>query len=95
MKRDLKRVYAENRLLRRLIKKFSDALVFYAQPETYFAIAVLGDPPCGDFVRDFSKTNNLGYKPGKRARRVLDKAEAEWMRAFPDAATAAPAKAPR
>lgn len=47
------------------------ALAFYAEPETYFAIAFLPDPPCGEFMDDFSETDHLGQKPGKRAREAL------------------------
>lgn len=47
------------------------ALEFYADPHTYFAVAVITDPPCGDFGDDFSDTEELGSKPGKRAREAL------------------------
>ena len=47
-----------------------EALTFYADPETYFAIAFMADPPCGPFVDDLDETE-LGDKPGKRARYVL------------------------
>jgi hypothetical protein len=49
-----------------------DALHFYADPETYFAISLIPDPPCGDFIEDFSETPELGMKPGKKAREVLN-----------------------
>jgi hypothetical protein len=29
-----------------------EALEFYADPNNYFALVVVGDPPCGDFSRD-------------------------------------------
>jgi hypothetical protein len=48
------------------------ALLFYADPETYFAIGFFPDPPCGEFMRDFGKTD-YGRKPGERARRTLEK----------------------
>jgi hypothetical protein len=55
-------------------------LEFYADPETYFAIAFAADPPCGDFADDFEELEGeLGHpdggawiKPGKRARAYLD-----------------------
>lgn len=47
------------------------ALEFYADPETYFAIGFFPDPPCGPFMEDFSKTEELGNKPGKMAREAL------------------------
>ncbi len=53
------------------IEALEEALTFYADPETYFAIAFLADPPCGDFMADFSQTE-LGKKPGARARATLD-----------------------
>ncbi|NIT77287.1 MAG: hypothetical protein GWN58_22810 [Anaerolineae bacterium] len=46
------------------------ALSFYADPETYFAIGFFPDPPNGEFMDDFSETE-LGVKPGKRARIAL------------------------
>lgn len=53
-----------------------EALAFYADPETYFAIAFMADPPCGEFADDFEELDGaLGHpdggawtKPGKRAR---------------------------
>jgi hypothetical protein len=54
-----------------------EALEFYADPETYHAIAILGDRPCGEFADDMSVdfwTKNCGYDrpmPGKRAREAL------------------------
>jgi hypothetical protein len=49
-----------------------DALHFYADPGTYFAIGMFPDSPCGEFIEDFSETTEMGMKPGKRARGVLD-----------------------
>lgn len=50
------------------------ALAFYADPDTYFAIGFFPDPPCGEFMEDFS--THGGYdddleRPGKRARAAL------------------------
>jgi hypothetical protein len=52
------------------------ALAFYAEPDTYFAIAIWPDPPCGDFMQDFSGHGNPDYpdgdqRPGMRAREAL------------------------
>jgi hypothetical protein len=58
-----------------------EALDFYANPETYHAIAAIGDPPCGDFIRDGApltesdpyedyRGDGGGYY-GKRAREAL------------------------
>lgn len=60
-----------------------EALMFYADPESYFAVAVVGDPPCGDFIRDAAPLSeedqeyyvayrsNDGTYHGKRAREAL------------------------
>lgn len=50
--------------------RLAESLEFYADPETYFAVGFLADPPCGELVEDFSETE-LGIKPGKRARAAL------------------------
>lgn len=50
------------------------ALEFYADPETYFALLIVGDPPCGEFIEDFEETEGVDgptVKPGKRARAAL------------------------
>lgn len=53
------------------IDKLERALIFYANPETYFAIGFFPDPPCGDFMVDFEICGDHGNKPGKLARAVL------------------------
>lgn len=51
-----------------------DTLEFYADPNTYVAIGFITDPPCGDFINDFSKTQSAGgLKPGAKARELLKK----------------------
>lgn len=45
-------------------------LTFYADPDTYFAIAMLGDPPHGDFLDDMSDVEGT-LRPGAMARRAL------------------------
>lgn len=52
------------------IEKLLDALCFYADPDTYFAIMIMTDPPCGEFSEDFEEIDE-GYRPGKLARKVL------------------------
>jgi hypothetical protein len=47
-----------------------DALAFYSDPETYFAVAFILDRPSGPFEKDFDETE-LGLKPGKRARKAF------------------------
>ena len=59
---------AENQRLR-------EALAFYADPDTYFAIAFWPDPPCGDFIEDFSEDHGDPFynraMPGRTARDAL------------------------
>jgi len=62
-----------------------EALLFYADPETYFAIGFFSDPPCGEFMTDFEDLPEFeAWKPGKRAREaarnylaILDKKKKE------------------
>ena len=58
--------------LRKQHAQILNTLDFYADPETYFAIAFIPDPPSGEFMDDFSDTSYLGRKPGKMAREALD-----------------------
>lgn len=57
------------------IIKLSEALCFYADPDTYFAIGFLADKPCGEFIDDFSDDHGFNdydrSMPGKLAREVL------------------------
>lgn len=55
-------------------RKLCEALMFYANPESYFAIGFFPDNPAGEFMDDFSETD-LGEKPGKLARETLEKYE--------------------
>ena len=52
------------------MKKILKALEFYADPDTYFAIGLFPDNPCGEFIKDISETE-LGKKPGALARKAL------------------------
>ena len=56
--------------LRHDVLELQKALEFYADPATYFAIGILPDEPCGDFINDFSETA-IGRKPGALARETL------------------------
>jgi hypothetical protein len=51
------------------------AIAFYADQETYHAVAFLFDPPCGEFDDDFEEDHgHPDYErpmPGKRARAAL------------------------
>lgn len=60
----------------RAAEQLAEALRFYADPATYFAIGFFPDPPSGDFMDDFDETE-LGTKPGKRARKALEAWEKE------------------
>ena len=51
-----------------------EALEFYADPQTYFAITFTPDPPNGDFMKDISECKDEygdWTKPGKRAREAI------------------------
>lgn len=57
------------------VAALKEALEFYADPTTYFAIGFWPDPPCGEFAEDFSEDHGSdeapGFRPGKRAREAL------------------------
>ena len=58
------------------IKILEEALIFYADPDNYFAIGFFPDTPCGDFINDFSNTPQWEYDrpmPGKLARETIVK----------------------
>jgi hypothetical protein len=52
-----------------------EALAFYANPESYHAITIVGDAPCGAFVGDFDENHGFDNydrpMPGSRARSAL------------------------
>lgn len=50
-----------------------ETLEFYADPDTYFAVSFVPDPPCGAIMRDFSESEDYGKKPGKRARETIER----------------------
>lgn len=61
--------------------KLVNALMFYADPDTYFAISVLPDPPCGGFADDFGEIEYFDdqdqlvetvLRPGEHARSALE-----------------------
>jgi hypothetical protein len=60
-------------------RMLAEALAYYADPATYFGIAMIGDPPHGDFFDDFEKypfpgDYSIQDKPGRRARQALSEA---------------------
>ena len=52
------------------VQAILDALTFYADPDTYFAIGFFPDPPCGEFMDDFDEFDSQ-TKPGAAARKAL------------------------
>jgi len=56
--------------LERIVRFAWGVLDWYADPDTYFAISVIADPPCGDFIRDHSLPTLQHHRhfPGRRAR---------------------------
>lgn len=56
------------------LKIAREALEFYADAGTYFAVAMMGDPPCGPFMdeEEWSEDRDLGWKPGASGRRALE-----------------------
>lgn len=59
-------------------KRLKEALEFYANPDSYFAILVMPDRPAGGFADDFSYADHLAEygeynrpMPGKLARETL------------------------
>ncbi len=52
------------------VEKLTEALAFYGDPDSYFAVAVRGDSPCGEFAYDLSEIDGT-WRPGKRARETL------------------------
>lgn len=62
--------------LEQKLAKAVAALRFYADPNSYFGIALLPDPPCGDFIKDFDEVyyediDENVFRPGKIARETL------------------------
>ena len=57
------------------VERLREALEFYADPDTWFAVALFPDPPCGEIVNDIGTTEGweeMPYeRPGKRARAAL------------------------
>lgn len=54
------------------IEKLADALLFYADADSYFAMSIFTDRPCGGFADDISEVEDYGREmPGKLARETL------------------------
>ena len=60
---------------RQKIQKLKDALYFYADPDSYYGIGFMSDPPCGEFMDDFCGKHGMNQydrpMPGKLARKTL------------------------
>lgn len=63
-----------------VVEQLVEALMFYADPDTYFAVMVYGDSPCGEFVDDIGEIVYVDendqeidreQRPGKLARETL------------------------
>lgn len=69
--------------LGRINSELVDALKFYADPNTYFAIGFFPDAPCGQFIKDFSDdhgdSESEGHRPGKLARKVLTDSGIDYL----------------
>ncbi len=70
---NLRELRAKVRQQDRALRVLVEVLAFYADPETWFAVSLLGDRPCGPIADDHGKTGHpqLPVKPGKRARKAL------------------------
>lgn len=75
----LNRLVAERDAARADAERLAEALEFYADPDTYFGVAILVDRPCGGFADDFGPDDDPGYgrpMPGATARAALAAREA-------------------
>lgn len=60
----------------RRIAELEAGLEFYADPNSYLAILIVGDPPCGEFINDYSFDAELGREVhGRAARNLLNGGE--------------------
>jgi hypothetical protein len=74
--RERLKVSKDVQLLLEQRETLANALDFYADPDTWFAVAVVGDPPCGEISEDWSTHGSPDYehgdeRPGKKAREAL------------------------
>lgn len=65
------------KFLEEALDKCVAVLEMYADPQSYFGVAVWPDPPCGAFGDDFSEHDDPYIDiprevPGKAAREILD-----------------------
>lgn len=57
------------------VHQLVETIKFYANPETYFGIGLIGDAPFGEFMNDIDEPDpTMGEKPGKLARETLNTA---------------------
>lgn len=83
-KRQRDEARAEADRLRALAVRLRDALAFYADPDTYFAVGFFPDPPCGAIMDDWSTHGTPGYaaddeRPGWVARTALADPEVQML----------------
>lgn len=77
---ELAELRVEVELAREVVAIAVEALNFYARAETYHAIRMIGDPPCGGFADDCDDTHGdesyVRLMPGAFAREALRKMDA-------------------
>lgn len=71
-----RRASVESTKLKAKLAAAIEALRFYGDPDTYVAVAMIADPPCGEFIEDFSEIDGV-ERPGKRARATLAEIEGD------------------
>jgi hypothetical protein len=72
-----KAALAEIEQYKKLCGKLWQALEFYAELSTYFAMTIRADPPCGEFYEDGSEVDGH-WRPGKLARETLERAKEDY-----------------
>lgn len=57
--------------LRKKLAIMVAAVKFYAEADTWFAVALFPDLPCGPIIDDYDEANDGRIRPGKRARAAI------------------------
>jgi len=68
---------------RRLFFLAVDVLGVYANPDSWFAVSIMSDPPCGVMGKDFRLVDGV-RRPGGRARLALHWIAKRLYKAKPD-----------